>query len=165
MPIGNPLELIAVLIPACIAIVWFGRKGKKTPLAILIILFLVGCVIQVASALDEFSNVGNREFVMFFCVFAIFFWLIMYITVVTACQTTVKTYFHIGNNQTKNGGNKSQKGRDSTKPSAKPSNQGVGHVPTIGPDIKKKLEQLDALKNAGMIGQEEYEEKLKKILQ
>lgn len=46
----------------------------------------------------------------------------------------------------------------------RPSNAGEGHVATIGPDIQSKLEQLETLKNAGLLDQEEYNEKKRKIL-
>ena len=45
-----------------------------------------------------------------------------------------------------------------------PSNRGEGHVPTIGPNQEKKLEQLEVLKNAGLLDPEEYAEKKRKIL-
>lgn len=46
----------------------------------------------------------------------------------------------------------------------RPSNAGEGHVPTIGPNVRSKLEQLETLKKAGLLDQEEYLAKKQKIL-
>ena len=44
------------------------------------------------------------------------------------------------------------------------SNAGEGHVSSIGPDVKARLEQLETLKEAGLITAREYEDKRQEIL-
>ena len=57
-----------------------------------------------------------------------------------------------------------KKGKKPEKKPRQPSNRGEGHVPTIGPNQEKKLEQLEVLKNAGLLDPEEYAEKKRMIL-
>lgn len=54
--------------------------------------------------------------------------------------------------------------RETPKQISRPSNAGEGHVPTIGPNVKSRLEQLETLKKAGLVDQEEYIAKRQKIL-
>ena len=46
----------------------------------------------------------------------------------------------------------------------RPTNAGEGHVATIGPDKRAQLEQLDTLKNAGILDPEEYTQKKRQLL-
>ena len=58
----------------------------------------------------------------------------------------------------------SDEGPDRPTPAFRPDSPDHQHITPSGPDAKARLEQLETLKNAGLIDEREYQEKRKEIL-
>ena len=58
----------------------------------------------------------------------------------------------------------SDEGPDRPTPAFRPDSTDHQHITPSGPDAKARLEQLETLKNAGLIDEREYQEKRKEIL-